>query len=290
MNIKHELSDACPDSRRERILSLLEQSEGWCSGAYISDQFGISRAAIAKHIAALRSLGHSIEAAPRRGYRLAVKNDSLSKENMKGLLTTNTLGQKAWRYLTETTSTNKIAALWAVDGADEGCLVLAEHQVAGRGTKGNPWVTLPRGLQFSVVLRPSISHEITETLVMLGTVAVAEAISRLCPLSPVIKKPNDVLVNERKVCGVLVEVGLLGGDAAWAVLGIGCNVNAQRADFPTGLIPKASSLLVEGGVPISRRTLLAIILERIEKWYEEVQQGKADDLHAHWLRLQKKNS
>ncbi len=286
----HQPSDMSTDSRREHILALLEQSEGWCSGQYISELLGISRAAVAKHVAALRSVGHSIESASRRGYRLTVKTDYLSKESMEGLITTKILGKKEWRYLTETSSTNKIAALWAVDGAEEGCLVLAEHQVAGRGKKGNLWFTVPRSLQFSVVLQPVMQHNITETLTMLGTVAVAEAISQLCQVVPVIKKPNDILVNGRKVCGVLVEMGLLAGDASWAVLGIGCNVNAQYADFPEELLSLASSLFIENKAPIPRRQFLAIILERIEHWYGEIQQGDVTILQSHWLRLQKTES
>ena len=273
------------DARRERILTLLELSGGWCSGEFISAQLGISRAAVAKHMAILRSFGHCIESAPRRGYRLAVKMDCLSRECMDGLLVTSVLGKKEWRYLNETTSTNKIAALWAVEDAEEGGLVLAEHQVSGRGTKGSSWHTTPRGLQFSVIFRPAIKENITEVFTMLGTVAVTEAVRRLCPLKPVIKAPNDVLINGRKVCGVLVEVGLLDGDAAWAVLGIGCNVNAQSSDFPNELSLLATSLLVEGGTPVSRQALLAVILERLEFWYGCIRQGTPSSLQARWEHL-----
>ena len=267
-------------------MSILELADGWCSGESVSTQLGISRAAVAKHVAILRSLGHGIESAPRRGYKLTVKTDSLSKEKMEGLLATEIFGKKEWRYLDETTSTNKIAALWALEGAEEGGLVLAEHQVAGRGKKGNSWHTLPRGIQFSVVFRPGSDDNITEILTMLGTVAVAEAVSRLCLLRPLIKAPNDVLVNGRKVCGVLVEVGLLDGDAAWAVLGIGCNVNAQLSDFPENLVPLATSLFIERKAPISRRELLAVILERLEFWYGCIRQGKGALLKSRCSYLQ----
>ena len=271
--------------RREHILRLLELASGWCSGESISAQLGISRAAVAKHVAALRAMGHGIESAPRRGYRLAVKADCLSRESMEGLLTTEELGKKEWRYLEETSSTNKIAALWAMDGAEEGGLVLAEHQVAGRGTKGKTWHSPPRGIQFSLVFHPGINDNITEILTMLGTVAVAEAIGRVCPLQPVIKAPNDVLVDGRKVCGVLVEVGLLDGDTDWAVLGIGCNVNARQADFPKELSQHASSLFIEGKVPVPRRELLAAILERLEYWYGCVRQNALPTLKSRWTDL-----
>ena len=280
------ISDDYSDSRRDRILSILEMADGWCSGESISAELGISRAAVAKHVAILRSFGHGIESAPRRGYKLTVKTDSLSRESMEGLLATEILGKKEWRYLDETTSTNKIAALWAMEDAEEGGLVLAEHQVAGRGKKGNSWFTLPRGIQFSVIFHPVVEGNITEILTMLGTVAVAEAVSSLCPLRPQIKAPNDVFVNGHKVCGVLVEVGLLDGDTTWAVLGIGCNVNAQPSDFPENLVPLATSLFIEGKASVSRRELLAAILERLEFWYNRIQQDELPLLKSRYTSLQ----
>ena len=280
------IRDDISDSRREHILSLLEQAGGWCSGEFISMQLGISRAAVAKHVAILRSFGHGIESASRRGYKLTVKTDSLARESMEGLLATEIFGKKEWRYLDKTTSTNKIAAVWAMEDAEEGGLVLAEHQVAGRGKKGNSWCTLPRGVQFSVIFHPVVEGNITEILTMLGTVAVAEAVSNLCPIRPLIKIPNDVLVNGRKVCGVLVEVGLLDGDATWAVLGIGCNVNAQPSDFPENLVPLATSLFIEGKAPVSRRELLATILERLEFWYKCIQQDELSSLKSRWTHFQ----
>ena len=267
-------------SRRDHVFALLEQAQDWCSGEVISEQLGISRAAVAKHVTALRNAGHAIESAPRRGYRLIVKNDCLSLESMKGLLTTQVLGQKEWRYLEETTSTNKVASLWGLEGAEEGCLVVAEHQNMGRGKKGSTWYSPPRTLQFSVVLHPRFQKNITETLTMTGVVAMAEAILQTSSLQPIIKVPNDILINDRKVCGVLVEVGLSAGDAVWAVLGIGCNVNARFTDFPEEMKPYASSLLVEGNTPLSRRSLLAIVLERLEFWYQRVQRGETSSLES----------
>ena len=278
-------SNVFGDSRRDQIFALLEQSEDWCSGEAISEQLGISRAAVAKHVAALRDAGHAIESAPRRGYRLTVKKDCLSLKSMEGLLTTRVLGQKEWMYLEETTSTNKVASSWAMDGAEEGCLVLAERQNMGRGKKGSTWYSPPRTLQFSVVLQPRFQEKITEALTMLGTVAVAEAILQVSALRPVIKAPNDVLINRRKVCGVLVEVGLSAGEAVWAVLGIGCNVNAQSTDFPEELKTRASSLLAEGNIALSRREILAIVLERLEFWYEHLQRRESSALKSRWLKL-----
>ena len=284
-NISATITDYS-DSRRDRILSLLESTGGWCSGESISALLGVSRAAVSKHVTALRALGHGIESAPRRGYRLLVKADCLSKESMAGLLTTKNFGKKTWQYLDETTSTNKIAALRAVDGEEEGGIVLAERQAAGRGKKGNAWHTPPRGIQLSAIFHPGIKDNITETLTMLGTVAVAEAVSNLCLLQPRIKAPNDVMINGRKVCGVLVEVGLLAGDAAWAVLGIGCNVNALPSDFPPNLAPLATSLLIESEKPVPRRELLAAILERVEFWYDYIQREEISKLKSRWACLQ----
>lgn len=246
---------------------LLRHEENWCSGEAISSALGISRAAVSKHIASLRQDGHAIDAAPRRGYRLFAESEKLDRAALLPFLNTTLIGCRDWRFLPQSSSTNTEALLWAAEGAREGCVVYAEHQTKGRGRKGHSWHTLPRGLQFSVILRPSCSTEALELLTPLGTVAVAEAVRNTAGLEAEVKEPNDVLINGRKVSGILVETGFRGGEADWAVLGIGCNVNAVADDFPPEIQMSASSLMLEASHPVPRLPLFAAILERLEHWY-----------------------
>ena len=112
----------------------------------------------------------------------------------------------------------------------------------------------------------------------MATMSVAEAIRCVSGLAAQVKLPNDVLVNGKKICGVLVEEGLRGGETDWTVLGIGCNVNAVAEDFPADMLEKASSLLIESGRPLQRTVLLSAILERLEYRYDRADAGIPDDL------------
>ena len=256
-------------STRERILDLLreEPRNGWKSGEVLSSLLGISRAAVAKHVAVLREAGHVIEAVPRRGYRLVAEADSYSESAVRELLQTRVLGQESWTWLDETTSTNSVAALQALEGAREGSIVVARSQSSGRGRKGHQWISLPRSLAFSLILRPRTDSGGLELLTGFVLQAAVEAIESVCGLQAVIKQPNDILLAGRKVGGLLVETGFRAADLEWAVFGLGINVNARSGDIPEDLRDKATSLYNETGRPVGRAGLLREILERFERLY-----------------------
>ena len=189
---------------------------------------------------------------------------------------------KQWRYKDESGSTNTDALVWAMEGADEGSAVFAECQTKGRGRKGHDWFSAPRGLQFSLILRPggrsflSLPQERAQALLTrMAGLAVAEAVRGLTGLAPALKEPNDVLLGQRKFCGILAETGFRAGAPEWVVLGIGCNVNALPEDFPEELRGKTCSLLSAGGRAVPRPQLLRSILERLDYWYEGLNSGAA---------------
>ncbi len=151
-------------------------------------------------------------------------------------------------------------------------MILAEHQTQGRGRKGDVWRSLPRGLQFSVLLRPDARTWNAAAMTGLAALAVARAVADLTALEPFVKAPNDVHIKGRKLAGTLVETGLRGDEPDWAVVGIGCNVNALPEDFPPEECledgrPRFTSLLAETGRCLSRPALLASILEHLEALY-----------------------
>ncbi len=268
-------------STRERILDLLREGprETWKSGEVLSSLLGISRAAVAKHVAALREAGHVIEAVPRCGYRLVAEADSYSEAAVRELLKTRILGQRDWIWLDETTSTNSVAALQALEGAREGSIVVARSQSSGRGRKGHQWVSLPRSLAFSLILHPRGNAE-GVLLSQFALQAAVGAIEKVCGLQAVVKQPNDILIGGRKVAGLLVETGFRATDLEWAVVGIGVNVNVQAGEIPESLRQIATSLYIEAGRPVGRAGLLREILERFEPLYlaangENVEQGMA---------------
>jgi BirA family transcriptional regulator, biotin operon repressor / biotin---[acetyl-CoA-carboxylase] ligase len=167
---------------------------------------------------------------------------------------------RPYRYLERCESTQRELRA----DAPEGAVVVAEEQTAGRGRLGRPWMAAAgTSLLFSLNLRPAVETRRLPELSIVAGRASAEAIWQVAGLRPEIKLPNDLLVDERKLAGILAEAR-----EERVVLGIGINVNVPPEDLPTSVDRKATSLLAELGVPVDRAELLAMILLELERRYE----------------------
>jgi BirA family biotin operon repressor/biotin-[acetyl-CoA-carboxylase] ligase len=178
-------------------------------------------------------------------------------------------------------STNTAAAEWAREGAAEGSVVVTEYQSAGRGRHGRTWdAQKGQNLMFSVVLRPDLAADRLGLVTVAASVAVAEAIDDfVSPYRTALKWPNDVLLEGRKTCGMLLESSISDGTAAEVVvLGVGLNVN--QTDFPDALADTATSLRLTTGRPVLRAPLFARLLGRLEARYDAVQSGNDADVRA----------
>ena len=168
-------------------------------------------------------------------------------------------------------STNRVALELAQGGALEGTVVLADRQTAGRGRLQRSWQSPPGcNLYLSIILRPAILPRDASQITLLTGVAVAEAISAVCPERDVvgIKWPNDLLIGGRKVCGILAETRMAKDVIDSVIVGIGLNVNIKMADFDPAHRETATSLWKETGRDHSREDLLLLVCERFEAWYE----------------------
>lgn len=164
------------------------------------------------------------------------------------------------------TSTNDVAKQMAASGVEEGVAIVAREQTAGRGTKGRSWSSeAEKGLYVSLILRPAIKASRSTILTLGAAIAVAETILTDLGVNPDIKWPNDVLLGGRKVCGILVESASEGVHLAYAVLGIGVNLN-QR-EFPPEIGDAATSLAIETGNVVPMEEFLVSLLPRLERWY-----------------------
>ncbi len=167
-------------------------------------------------------------------------------------------------------STNARATAWAAEGAEEGSIVLAEEQTAGRGRHGRTWTSHPgKNLTFSIILRPALSADRLGLVILAACVAVCEVVEDVtAPISPAVKWPNDLLLDGRKCCGMLLESSFAGCSRSTpaVVLGVGMNVNQHT--FPPELVSSPTSLLLETGRLIPRAPLLARLLERFEVQYD----------------------
>jgi birA, biotin-[acetyl-CoA-carboxylase] ligase region len=249
-------------SPAEIILHELAADGDWHSGEDLAERLGMTRAGVSKHIRHLREEGHIIESVTKRGYRLLVKNDPVSRDSIQPYLKTKTVGRREWKSLDETSSTNTAAIALALDGAEAGSIVTAARQTRGKGRKGDDWFSSPHSLQFSVVLRPGKldEHELTQT----ALAAVRQAILDVAGIQVDIKQPNDIHHEGKKLCGVLVESGRRGEALDWVVLGIGVNVNVPAADFPENLRERITSLYAVTGKAADKNRLLARILTLLE--------------------------
>ena len=263
------------------VLKFLESGSGrYVGGSVIAKRLGISRAAVSKAVASLRRKGFLIESHPKRGYRLS-SSDSLSEANgfLRLLDTKVRFSVHYFKYLP---STQDVAGGLAERGAPEGTVVVAEEMSSGRGRMGRAWHAPPGGLWMTVLLRPGIPPEGMQVLSLLSGVAVAEAINDVSGLRAELKWPNDVLVEGRKVCGILVEASVEADVIDYVLLGIGINVNN---DLPEDLKDLATSLRALLRKRIPRVLLLAVTLSRLDALYEEFKRGKVKKILNRWTSL-----
>jgi BirA family biotin operon repressor/biotin-[acetyl-CoA-carboxylase] ligase len=173
--------------------------------------------------------------------------------------------------LEETTSTNDTILRFATGRVDEGCVVFAEHQTAGRGQRGNRWESAAhKGLCFSILLRPQIEIAKSARLTAWATQTVANTIQSEFFLTPTIKSPNDIYLRGKKVAGVLVEMRAQEKAAHLAIAGIGINVNQTAEDFSEALRPGAISVAMALKRPVDRQKFALALLRNLDRSYREL--------------------
>lgn len=214
---------------------------------------------------------------------MSVSDRLLPGEIVEGL-DTEVLGRKEILHFEETDSTNARARELADQGAPEGTLVVAERQTQGRGRKGRIWFSPPgAGIYASLILRPSIPpHEATR-ITFVTAVAAAEALLHLTDLNVRIKWPNDILVNGKKVAGILTEISTERGAVDYAVVGLGMNVNTPG--FPDDISERATSILIETGKRFPRTDLLREYLRRQEATLRRLRTSGFEPILRRWKGL-----
>jgi BirA family biotin operon repressor/biotin-[acetyl-CoA-carboxylase] ligase len=269
-------------SSEELVLAFLaEAGDEFVSGEAISDKLGLTRAAVWKHVNALRAQGYRIDAIPARGYRLAEIPDRLTPLELRPLLNTHDVGRELCCY-EQIGSTNDRAKELAEEGAEHGTVVVAESQTAGRGRRGRAWVSPPgRNLYFSVVLRPELRPAEASELTLVASLAVCDAL-RHAGVDAGIKWPNDLLASGKKIAGILTELAAEPDRVHWVVVGVGVNVNARVEDFPEELRSEATSVLLERGTPAPRALFTAACLTALEGWVDRHADEGFEAVRAAW--------
>ena len=267
----------------EILLALRRAGSGFVSGAELSQRLGITRAAIWARIEELRQLGYEISASPHQGYQLQSVPDRLVADDLIGLVAGHHVIGRDIRVFEETNSTNDIVEKLARDGVKEGAVVFAEAQTRGRGRLGRKWLSpARRGLWFSVLLRPDLRPQAATQLTVAAATALCRAIRAQTELTPQVKWPNDILINGRKVAGVLTELAAEIDHVKHLILGIGVDVNLKASEFPAELKKVATSLKIESGRHLNRIDLAAAILRELDADYHRIQRGRFAEVADEW--------
>ncbi|MDD4899555.1 MAG: biotin--[acetyl-CoA-carboxylase] ligase [Candidatus Omnitrophica bacterium] len=262
----------------EKIIEILKSKSGYVSGEEISDHLRLSRQALWKHIQELRDSGYDIVAVPHLGYQLVQLPDRLFPQEIGSGLETKFIGKKI-HYQEKVSSTMDLALNLGLQGASEGTVIVTESQSKGRGRLGRNWISPKyKGIYFSVILRPKISPLQASLLTILCAVGLCEAIKENAQIEPQIKWPNDLLINQKKIAGILTELNAEMDEVRFVNIGIGLNVNTEKK----ALISSATSLKEELGKEVNRVELLKAILRRIETNYLLFRENRRKEIIEKW--------
>lgn len=257
------------------ILALLRNSEDYISGQQLCDRFSVTRTAVWKVINQLKEEGYQIESVSGKGYRLTEgPEDILSESEIASRLTTKWAGRKVY-YYDVTGSTNNDAKRCGEEGDPHGTVVVADIQNAGKGRRGRGWQTLSgTALAFTILLRPEFAPDKASMITLVMALSVAEAVEEVLEGAKdavtTIKWPNDIVLNKKKICGMLTEMTMTPemGEIQYIVVGAGINVNnASPEEFSEEIRKTATSLRIETGRQVGRAGLLEIILLKFEENY-----------------------
>lgn len=250
---------------KEKILELLTECSDYVSGQDICNQLGVSRTAVWKNINALKEEGYRIDSVNNKGYKLLAEPDRIDAARIQKYLCTKWLGNTIF-YEGKMDSTNTQAKRLGEEAAANGTVVVTECQTAGRGRRGKVWISPAGNCYLSILLRPEVLVNRASIITLVTAMALAKAIKQVTALDTMIKWPNDVIANGKKLCGILTESSTDLEYINYVVVGIGINTN--QTEFPEEIREMASSIRLETGAKVNRAELLGTFLNRFEQYYE----------------------
>lgn len=251
----------------DKILNELKNAEDYISGEYLSETLNVSRTAIWKHIKNLKSKGYIIEGISNKGYKLISSPDLLTKSELSPMLKTSVMGRNIIHF-DDIDSTNIKAKELAQKDIEDGSIIIAEKQTLGSGRFNRKWVSPKGGLWFTLVLRPNIPPNEAPKVTQIAAASVFKTLQDF-NINPTIKWPNDILLNDKKLCGILAEMKCDMDSVHYLVLGIGMNININESDFDEAVKPIATSLKIQYGKDFNRSEILSLFLNHFENLYNK---------------------
>ncbi len=271
-----------------RVLSFLKSHHTeYLSGQDLSDVLKISRAAVWKHIKTIRRLGYKVEARRRLGYQLVGDTDRLLPWEVVAGLDTRRIGKKAY-YFDEVESTQDYAVRLARSKGEEGSVVIAERQTHGRGRLQRRWESPDGGIWMSVILRPRLDADALPLVSMAAGVALADAIETSAGIKPKLKWPNDVVIDSKKVAGIIADASIESNRQEYIVVGTGINfdVDSERMEGLLGGTPNSYGVtsIVQNSKSATRLRLIQEILKELEECIGLLEAGRTDAVIKDWMR------
>ncbi len=251
---------------KNKILNVLRKDRSaYISGESLSEVLGVSRTAIWKHIKALRSEGYQIDSVTNKGYRLISQSEWISKLSLNEIIQDYSFLDFS-AYFDTIDSTNHEAKRRALESEYSQGLIIAAEQINGKGRLGRQWVSdNHEGLWMSLLIRPDVPPESAACITLVAASSICAAIEKTSGLKIGIKWPNDLVVNGKKVCGILTEMNAELNHLHYIILGIGINIG--QLDFDEDLKHKATSLKLEG-VSVNPKDLLIAFLDAFSNDYQ----------------------
>ena len=267
----------------ENILNYLKK-DSYVSGEILAEKLGISRVAIWKQIQKLKDLNYEIISHQNLGYCLVSAPDLLLPVEIQKSLATNYIGQKIYYYreLESSNLTAKEKARSKKNTVPEGTVIISERQTGGKGRLGRKWFSPTGGIWLSIILYPHLSPAYIPRITLITAVAVVRAIKELTGIQGQIKWPNDILIQGKKVCGILAEMSAELDLINWLVIGLGINVNIDHEEFPIELKDITTSLMDILKQKISRIKLVQLFLREFEKCYNMLNKKESLALLNEW--------
>ena len=272
-----------------KVLKFLKShKDDFLSGQDLSDVLKISRVAIWKHIKTIKSLGYGIESKQKLGYRLTKNSEKLLPWEIIDGLRTKTIGRKVY-YFDTIDSTQNFAAEIAEKKNENGSVIISQKQTTGRGRMNRKWITVKGGLAISIVLHPKFDVSVSTLFPMAVSLALATAIEKTLNLKPNVKWPNDVLINGKKIAGIIVDASIESNLIESMILGVGINFKIDAKNIEPKLKKTENfygiTSLLKINSDINPLELVQNFLFELEKIITLLDQNKTSQIIQKWEKI-----
>jgi BirA family biotin operon repressor/biotin-[acetyl-CoA-carboxylase] ligase len=271
----------------EHLLSLLRRHKGYVSRRILAKETGISTSRVSRCIRLLRNYGYCIKSNPRMGYRLAREFDPPMPYELAKVLNTLVVGKGKIIYQRTAESTQNLAISLAEKYPDsDGTVIIAEQQTNGHGRENRKWLSPEGGIWLSVILRPMIPTSKITILPFAVALALYDSIKKTTQLNPNLRWPNDIMIEDKKVAGILIDISMEAERINYAIVGIGINVNIDSSAISSylGGDIKVTSLSDELGHKMSIPDLTKEILEQLEYNYNLLKKSVPHTIIEQWKK------